>query len=163
MLEPFKIRCFSRIKDARCEKKALRRKDILIKGIFEPFVDPALIQEITPSPVEYGYRNKAFFPVSSRKGRLIFGMYQSWTHTVIPHKACQIQMPIFDKIAQRVIELAQKSKVKAYEETKHAGNLRQIGFRSSSDGKEILPLSSTGRYVTEKPCSSSQAQVCKTA
>ena len=119
-------------------KTQLRWKDILIKGIFEPFVDPALIQEITPSPVEYGYRNKAFFPVSSRKGRLIFGMYQSWTHTVIPHKACQIQMPIFDKIAQRVIELAQKSKVQAYEETKHAGNLRQIGFRSSSDGKEIL-------------------------
>jgi len=119
-------------------KLQLEWKDALVHSVFDSFVDPALIRSIKASPQERFYRNKAFFPVSSAKGRLYYGMYQSWTHTVIPHKQCQIQMPVFDKIAQRVIELAQKAGTQAYQEQKHAGNLRQIGMRSSADGSEIV-------------------------
>ncbi len=118
--------------------KQLEWKQELIHGVFDTVIDPHLIQPIVPSPQETGYRNKAFFPVSSRKGRLIFGMYQSWTHSVVPHRACQIQMPIFDVIAQRIIMLAQKAGTQAYQEDSHGGNLRQIGFRSNSDGSQIV-------------------------
>ena len=115
-------------------------KEELIHGVFDTVIDPSVIQPMVPSPKETGYRNKAFFPVSSRKGRLIFGMYQSWTHSVVPHRACQIQMPIFDIIAQRVIMLAQKAGTQAYQEDTHGGNLRQIGFRSNAEGNQIVVI-----------------------
>lgn len=120
--------------------RQLEQKDLLIRELFEPFVDPAVMHPIVPSPEEEHYRNKAFFPVASHKGRLSFGMYRAFTHEVVPHKSCVLQMPEFDRIARTIIIHAQKAGVEAYREDKHGGNLRQIGFRASSDGKEILVI-----------------------
>lgn len=113
-------------------------KDHLIRGVFESFVDSSLIKPIVASPQPDHYRNKAFFPVSSRKSMLIYGMYQSRSHYVIPHKSCKIQNTKFDLIAAKVLKLAEKAGVQAYQEAKHSGNLRQIGMRANHDASQIV-------------------------
>ena len=113
-------------------------KDELIHSIFDNIVPKERIQPIVASPRDTHYRNKAFYPVTSYKGRLSFGMYRGFTHDVVEHRSCKLQFEEFDAIARRVTILAQKAGIQAYQEEKHGGNLRQIGFRASSDHKEIV-------------------------
>jgi len=117
----------------------VEHKNTLIEGLFSHFIDPAKIYPTIASPLPKHYRNKVFMPVG-KDGykKLSYGIYARWSHRIVPHAACHNHPPVFDSIAQRIMQLCQKAKVEAYDETSHTGSLRHIGFRCSSDLSEIL-------------------------
>jgi 23S rRNA (uracil1939-C5)-methyltransferase len=85
-----------------------------------------------------GLSNKAFMPVGKGKNGLEFGIYERWSHKIVPHKTCFLHPPEFDLIAHRCLELMDNAKVQPYDETSHTGTLRNNGFRCSKYKKQIL-------------------------
>lgn len=112
----------------------------LVKSLFLPFIPAEKMHPTLPSPQQDHYRNKVFMPVGKNPdtGKLTYGIFARWSHQVIPHKSCENHPLVFDALAKRIMELCTKAKVSAYDESRHSGNLRHIGFRASSDGSQVL-------------------------
>lgn len=120
-------------------KAQVEQKHALMQGVFSHFIEADKIYPTIASPLPKHYRNKVFMPVGKDASRrLSYGIYARWSHRIVPHEACKNHPPVFDTIAKRIIQLCQKAKVDAYDEVQHTGNLRHIGFRCSTDVKEIL-------------------------
>lgn len=116
----------------------LKYKSCLIRELFKSLAPELTIPEAIPSANIRHYRNKAFMPVGEVDGKIIHGIYARWTHHIVQHEVCQLHPPIFDAIARRALEIMTRAGVKAYDEAKHSGNLRHIGFRCSRDQSKVL-------------------------
>ncbi len=117
----------------------VKHKHALVRQLFSPFIDVELIHPTIASPQPKHYRNKVFMPVGRDDSKKLgYGIYARWSHSIVPHAACENHPPVFDAIAKRIVELCRKAKVEAYDETRHVGTLRHIGFRCSGDLKEVL-------------------------
>ena len=60
--------------------------------------------EILSAPTCYGYRNKAQYPVSSRKGRAFAGFFKAGTHEVVENKRCLILPEETDRVKDAVMD-----------------------------------------------------------
>lgn len=120
----------------------LKAKQTLVTELFSPFVDKAVIHPTLASPNAKHYRNKVFMPVGKAResGKITYGIFSRWTHSIVPHTACQNHPPVFDSIAKAIMEFCEKAGVMPYNEAQHRGQLRHLGFRSSRDGKSILVI-----------------------
>ncbi|GAB1365401.1 23S rRNA (uracil(1939)-C(5))-methyltransferase RlmD [Candidatus Cloacimonadaceae bacterium] len=120
----------------------LKAKQALVEEMFSPQVDSRLINPTLASPKPRHYRNKVFMPVGklSGTGKTGYGIFSRYTHTIVPHQACLNHPPVFDQLAKSILEACEKAGVAAYNEAQHRGNLRHLGFRSSSDGKQVLVI-----------------------
>ncbi|MBM4403504.1 MAG: 23S rRNA (uracil(1939)-C(5))-methyltransferase RlmD [Candidatus Cloacimonetes bacterium] len=99
------------------------------------------IPDVSPSPTRRHYRNRSYLPVTQTDKGITFGMYERWSHRVVPHQTCQLHPPLFDEIGRAVMAWAEKAKVKPYNELTHTGDLRHLGFRiSTEDGSVLLIL-----------------------
>jgi len=120
----------------------LKQKNQLLLELFSPFIDKALIYFPAPSPQIKHYRNKVFMPVGKniQTGKITFGMYARFSHQIVEHITCENHPPIFDQLANSLMEFCLKAKVEPYNEIEHRGQLRYIGFRCNSDGGQILVI-----------------------
>lgn len=120
----------------------LKAKHALVTELFSPFVPENLIFPVQVSPRQQHYRNKVFMPVGRAKpsGRISYGIFSRWTHRIVPHTACKNHPPLFDAIAKTIMEFCEKAGVLPYDEIRHRGQLRHLGFRSSADGKQVLVI-----------------------
>jgi 23S rRNA (uracil1939-C5)-methyltransferase len=73
-------------------------------------------------------------------GKITFGMYARFSHQIVEHITCENHPPIFDQLANSLMEFCLKAKVEPYNEIEHRGQLRYIGFRCNSDGSQILVI-----------------------
>jgi len=116
----------------------LKYKTGLIRELLQPLAPEADIREIQASPETLHYRNKAFMPVGEDENGLYFGIYARWSHKIVQHESCWLHPPIFDAIARRCLAIMGKTGVRAYNEARHTGKLRHIGFRCTRDQSGIL-------------------------
>ena len=93
---------------------------------------------ILSAPTCHGYRNKAQYPVSSRKGRLFAGFFKAGTHEVIENDRCLILPPEADQVKNIVIDHGNRFHVTAYDETAHQGLLRHIYVRRGAVSRQVL-------------------------
>ncbi len=107
---------------------------------------------ILSAPTCHGYRNKAQYPVSSRKGRLFAGFFKAGTHEVVENDRCLILPPEADQVKNIVIDHANRHHITAYDETAHQGLLRHIYVRRGAvSGQVLVCLAVNGRkYPREK-------------
>ncbi len=85
------------------------------------------------------YRNKGQFPVAENEnGECYFGFYSPKTHRVVSLGACNIQNPLFTKIASFVCDFLNQNKIPAYSEPDGRGLVRHIYLRSGSKTGEIM-------------------------
>jgi len=120
----------------------LKQKNQLLLELFSPFIDKALIYFPAPAPQIKHYRNKVFMPVGKniQTGKITFGMYARYSHQIVEHITCENHPPIFDQLANSLMEFCLKAKVEPYNEIEHRGQLRYIGFRGNSEGSQILVI-----------------------
>ena len=85
-----------------------------------------------------GYRNKAQYPVASKKGRAYAGFFKAGTHDVVENSRCRILPPETDRVKDAVIDYVNQYRVSVYDETAHAGLLRHIYVRRGAVSGEIL-------------------------
>src|SRR6476620_6833767 len=75
------------------------------------------------------YRNKSQVPIGEHEGGLIGGFYQQRSHQITDMHTCLIQQGKNDEVVQKVKEICNSNGVRAYDEQKHKGELRNIMVR----------------------------------
>ena len=93
---------------------------------------------ILAAPDCRGYRNKAQYPVASKKGRAYAGFFRAGTHDVVENARCLILPPETDDVKDAVIDYVNQFKVSVYDETTHKGLLRHIYVRRGALSGQIL-------------------------
>ncbi|MCF4150548.1 23S rRNA (uracil(1939)-C(5))-methyltransferase RlmD [Dethiosulfovibrio sp. F2B] len=90
-----------------------------------------------PSPIQWGYRNKASFPVRSENGGEI-GFFRSGSHKLVPIDGCPVLMPHVEKLyvdfRNRVMPELKRDGVPFYDERRHKGLLRHMVIRGNRGG-----------------------------
>ncbi|MDO5400004.1 MAG: 23S rRNA (uracil(1939)-C(5))-methyltransferase RlmD [Eubacteriales bacterium] len=103
---------------------------------------------ILAAPSCQGYRNKAQYPVSSKKGRAYAGFFRAGTHQVVENPRCLILPEQTDAVKDAVMDYVNRYRVSVYDETAHAGLLRHIYVRRGAVSGEILVcLAVNGRKI----------------
>ena len=93
---------------------------------------------ILAAPVCTGYRNKAQYPVASKKGRVYAGFFKAGTHTVVENDRCLILPDETEQVRQIVIDYVNCFRISAYDETTGKGLLRHIYVRRGAVSGQVL-------------------------
>ncbi|MBQ3214546.1 MAG: 23S rRNA (uracil(1939)-C(5))-methyltransferase RlmD [Oscillospiraceae bacterium] len=103
---------------------------------------------ILSAPSCYGYRNKAQYPVSSRKGKAFAGFFRAGTHSVVENERCLILPPEMDQVKDIVIGHMNYYRISAYDEAAHKGLVRHIYVRRGAvSGQVLVCLAVNGRSL----------------
>ena len=93
---------------------------------------------ILAAPTCLGYRNKAQYPVSVKKGRAYAGFFKAGTHEVIENKRCLILPEESNAVKDAVIDYVNQYRVMPYNEVEHKGLLRHIYVRRGAVSGQVL-------------------------
>ena len=93
---------------------------------------------ILSAPTCHGYRNKAQYPVSMKKGRAVAGFFRAGTHEVVENDRCRILPEVTDRVKDAVMDYVNQYRISVYEETAHRGLLRHIYVRRGAVSGQIL-------------------------
>ena len=105
---------------------------------------------ILAAPICHGYRNKAQYPVSSRKSRAYAGFFRAGTHDVVENDRCLILPAEMDQVKDIVIAHMNRFRIPAYDETAHTGLVRHIYVRRGvQSGQVLVCLSANGRKLPQ--------------
>ena len=103
---------------------------------------------ILDAPACHGYRNKAQYPVASKKGRAYAGFFRAGTHQVVENDRCLILPVQTDLVKKIVIDYVNHFRISAYDETAHKGLLRHIYVRRGAvSGQILVCLAVNGRKL----------------
>ena len=128
--------------------KAARVRDCLNRLAGEHFEEIPILA----APALYGYRNKAQYPVASKKGRVYAGFFRAGTHEVVENSRCRILPEETDRVKDAVIDYANCYRVSAYDEAAHTGLLRHIYVRRGAvSGQVLVCLVVNGRKLPHVP------------
>ena len=107
---------------------------------------------ILSAPTCHGYRNKAQYPVSSRKGKAYAGFFKAGTHSVVENDRCLILPTDMDQVKGIVIAHMNRFRIPAYDETAHTGLVRHIYVRRGVVSEQVLVcLAVNGRKLPHAP------------
>lgn len=107
---------------------------------------------ILAAPDCRGYRNKAQYPVASKKGRTYAGFFRAGTHDVVENSRCLILPQETDQVKDAVIDHVNQFRVPVYDETAHTGLLRHIYVRRGAvSGQILVCLAVNGRTLPHAP------------
>ena len=93
---------------------------------------------ILAAPTCRGYRNKAQYPVASKKGRAYAGFFRAGTHDVVENSRCLILPEQTDLVKNAVMDYVNQYRVSAYDEINHQGLLRHVYVRRGAESGQIL-------------------------
>ena len=97
------------------------------------------------------YRNKAQYPVSSKKGRVYAGFYRAGTHEIVENPRCRILPETMDQVKDIVIDHANRFGITAYDEAANQGLLRHIYVRRGAvSGQVLVCLVANGRNFPKR-------------
>lgn len=103
---------------------------------------------ILAAPDCRGYRNKAQYPVASKKGRAYAGFFRAGTHDVVENSRCLILPQETDQVKDAVIDHVNQFRVPVYDEAAHTGLLRHIYVRRGAvSGQVLVCLVANGRKL----------------
>ena len=102
---------------------------------------------ILSAPTCHGYRNKAQYPVSSRKGKAFAGFFRAGTHSVVENDRCLILPDQMDQVKDIVIDHMNKFRIPAYEETEQTGLVRHLYVRTNRAGEQLVCVVVNGKQL----------------
>ena len=86
--------------------------------------------QCTASPKQWGYRNKASFPVRAIRGKPVAGFYETNSHRLVPLTTCPVNAAslngLFGLLQKELPGLA----LNVYDERQHKGTLRHLILRT---------------------------------
>ncbi len=113
--------------EAECDFKRKRVDDCLrrIGGL------TLTVEEMIPSPVTQGYRNKAQYPVGrNADGQPVLGFYAPRSHRVVDARHCPLQPPVFGALCDAFLDYLLETDVSIYDETTGKGLVRHLYLRT---------------------------------
>lgn len=114
--------------------------------------DEYTLEEIIPSPMTEGYRNKAQYPVAFKNGRAIVGFFERKSHNVTECKSCVIQSDKINKVINLCVKFLNEFKVSIYNEKSHKGIVRSIYVREGYESLMVCIVTNSEKPLknTEK-------------
>ncbi len=117
--------------------KAELVRDAMIRiGGFERDRFDELVCE--PSPLSWGYRNKAAFPVQDINGRIMTGFYRAGTHRLELIRNCPVNAERINLMYTKILDSLGKLNITGYDERNHTGKLRHIIARTGMNTGDTL-------------------------
>ena len=143
------IRCDCRCPITACKSCTYRnigyKDELIIKRylVQSAFMHEGLsdieVLDTTPSPLEFGYRNKAQYPIAkSKDGEYTIGFYAPKSHRVTEARNCPLAPSIFSEILDTVAVYFKKHSISIYDEERGCGLLRHIYLRRGEVSGEVL-------------------------
>lgn len=87
----------------------------------------------------YYYRNKVHSTVTyDVKRRIVSGIYEEYTHRVVPIEKCIIQDSTADKIISSIREIMKTYRIRPYDEDTGEGFMRHILIKTGFDSKQVM-------------------------
>ena len=130
--------------EEECRLKADRVKQALNRIGGECLEEVPLLA----APTCYDYRNKAQYPVASKKGRAYAGFFRAGTHQVVENDRCLILPEQTDKVKKLVIDFINHYRITTYDEQTQKGLLRHIYVRRGAvSGQVLVCLVCNGRKL----------------
>ncbi|RMD64687.1 23S rRNA (uracil(1939)-C(5))-methyltransferase RlmD, partial [Candidatus Parcubacteria bacterium] len=86
----------------------------------------------------FHYRNKCQLPFQQQGDELVYGLYRSGTHEVIPIDYCLVENRDANRVAQIVREWAIQFQIPVYDERTHQGLLRHVVVRKGMFTGEVM-------------------------
>ncbi len=93
---------------------------------------------ILAAPTCEAYRNKAQYPVSTKKGKAYAGFFRAGSHDVVENQRCMILPQESDAVKDIVVDYVNQYRVMPYDEKAHKGLLRHIYVRRGAVSGQIL-------------------------
>lgn len=123
-------------------KEELCTKEQGVRELLDPVIrNPYTFEEIIPSPMDLGYRNKMEFSFGDREkdGPLTLGLHQKHSFfNIIDAEDCQITHPDVGAIVRTTREYFAAREITYYHKKSHAGYLRHLLVRRAIKTGEIL-------------------------
>ena len=100
--------------------------------------------ECAASPKDFGYRNKAAFPVQAAQNlnhknqKLVTGFYRAGTHRIEPIKNCPVNTDALNKIYASILGGLNDLNLDGYNEDDNTGKLRHIIMRTGINTQQNL-------------------------
>lgn len=92
-----------------------------------------------------GYRNKCVHTFArNKKGKIIAGLYQNYSHRVIAIERCYIHDQRADAIANSLRDLMEKLNIEPYDEDRKTGDIRHLLTRVAKGTGQVLLTIVTG-------------------
>lgn len=111
-------------------------KEKTVKGLLGKY---GKINEVITMDEPYDYRNKIHSTFSAgKKGKVISGIYEQYSHKVVPIDRCIIQDPRADDIIATVRKLMESFKFKPFDEDSGRGFMRHILIKTGNTSGEIM-------------------------
>ncbi|MDR1377157.1 MAG: 23S rRNA (uracil(1939)-C(5))-methyltransferase RlmD [Synergistaceae bacterium] len=131
--------------ELQLEIKAQIVKDALSRiGGFDLRELPSL--ECVSSPRQWGYRNKASFPVRKIKGKPVAGFYEADSHRLVRLEACPVNASPLDRLFAVIQRELPKLELGVYDEREQKGALRHVLLRAGlHTGETLVSLVVNGR------------------
>ncbi len=120
---------------AECDIKLKRVNDCLerLGGV------DCRAEQIIPSPVVNGYRNKAQYPVGlDKEGNPVLGFYAPKSHRIVPVSGCKLQPKEFDSLCEAFLKYVKEYKVSVYNGETGKGLLRHFYLRMGFATNQIM-------------------------
>ncbi|MDR2529560.1 MAG: 23S rRNA (uracil(1939)-C(5))-methyltransferase RlmD [Synergistaceae bacterium] len=130
--------------DLQLEIKAQIVQDALTRiGGFGP-----LTVQCEPSPRQWGYRNKASFPVRKIKGKPVMGFYQADSHRLTTLQSCPVNAGPLNQMFSVLRNELPGLELDVYDERAHRGALRHVILRAGlRTGQTLASLVVNGRLT----------------
>lgn len=129
------------------ERKAAIARDLFLRLAK---LDPGEIS-ILPSPAQWGYRNKAQYPVQPAPGGLRVGYYQPKSHRIVEIETCPLLKSRINDTFAGLSPILAGLGIKGYDEGQGGGQLRHLIIRYSwlQDSVSLTLVTSQGQDLTE--------------
>jgi len=102
--------------------------------------------ECSPSPQQWGYRNKASFPVRKIKGKPTAGYYEAGSHKLALLRSCPVNAAPLNSLFSAIQRELPNLYLDVYDEREHKGALRHIILRAGiHTGQTLVSLVVNGR------------------
>lgn len=104
-------------------------------------INPKVMEEIMPSPMQFHYRNKMEYTFGDmvKDGEMTLGMHKKGFHmSIITVDQCQLVHPDYNTVLRAVLDWAKNMGYEKYNKKTHKGLLRHLIIRSGIRTGEML-------------------------
>ncbi|MCL2009550.1 MAG: 23S rRNA (uracil(1939)-C(5))-methyltransferase RlmD, partial [Synergistaceae bacterium] len=114
-------------------------------GGLDAVIDLSGVQ-CSPSPRQWGYRNKASFPVRKIKGKPLMGFFRADSHWLVPVQSCPVSAAPLNELFSIMQNELPGLRLDVYDEREHKGALRHVILRAGiHTGQTLASLVLNGR------------------
>lgn len=98
---------------------------------------------------DYAYRNKMVYPVVTRNGHAVVGMFENSSHRIVDIKQCLLCSNSINKIYKSIKEFIENSNFKGYDFRSKKGDIKYVVIREHS-GQTLITIVSA-KNIDIKP------------